>query len=546
MKAILLIFLFAFSCGYLLAQSITAEQCAAIDKVFMADIPEGGPGGAVGIIRNGEVVYTKYAGLADLKTERPIDENTRFNIASNGKQFTAIAALKLAREGKLSLTDDIRKYLPGLYPDVKEPITVAQLINHTSGIRDVHTLWNFQGITWWKKSFTNDDALKLLRQQKELNFPPGSQQMYSNSNYLLLTHIVAKASGKSFRAYTDEFFQSMGMTSTNFVNDHKDMGANIGRPYFNFNTWKTYKWLTDLHGDGSLFSSLPDQLAWEVAVQKGEKSNLNAALLTESQEVVNEDTDYGYGLERGTYRGVPVRWHDGSTGAWDASFIRFPEHNLTIVASDNSGKFGTYILVRAIADVLLKDVFTEEAFLKEPETIGAEIPVKKILGTYLTGNGFSFKFKQVEDKLFLERDGRNDVELELEAGNVYHQKFDPDFKQEFVWDEEKGMQVTAYYWAHGPYSLTRSNVDWKGYDFLGLEGEFYNDELGVSFDVSYAEGQRYHIKSGKEKLKGNMYKQDRLLADGENNIKVTRDESGKVTELLVSNYRTKDLRFVRK
>jgi hypothetical protein len=108
------------------------------------------------------------------------------------------------------------------------------------------------------------------------------------------------------------------------------------------------------------------------------------------------------------------------------------------------------------------------------------------------------------------------------------------------------MQVTAYYWAHAPYSLTRSNVDWKDYDFVGLEGEFYNDELGVSFNVSYAEGQRYQIKSGKDKMKGDMYKQDRLLVDGGNNIKVSRDESGKVTELLISNYRTKDLRFVRK
>jgi len=388
--------------------------------------------------------------------------------------------------------------------------------------------------------------LKLIKGQKELNFTPGSQHLYSNTNYILLTHLIAKVAGKSFRKYTDELFEGLGMMSTNFVNDHKDMGANIGRPYFNFDTWSTYKWRTDLHGDGSLFSSLEDQLTWEIAVQKGEAGCLDTAIVAQSQLPVNDETDYGFGLERGAYRGLPVRWHDGSTGAWDASFIRFPEHNLTIVASDNSGKFGTYMLVRAIADIVLADVFTEKAFLTEPETVGEEIPVEKLLGTYLANNGYAFIFKLVDDQLVLERDGRNDVELELEKGNIYRQKFDPAFKQEFAWDEEKGMQVTAYYWAHAPYSLTRSNVDWKDYDFKGLEGEFYNDELDVSFDVTYTKGQRYQIKSGKDKMKGDMYKRDQLLAGGGNNIKVSRDASGKVTALLVSDDRTKGLRFVRK
>lgn len=512
----------------------------------MADIPDGGPGGALGIILNGKLIYTKYAGLADLETKRVIDGNTRFNIASNAKQFTAIATLKLVREGKLSLEDDIRKYLPGLYPEIKAPITVASLINHTSGIRDVYNLWSFQGITWWKKSLDNDDALKLIKNQRELNFKSGSQRLYSNTNYILLAHLVAKVSGKSFRAYTDELFRELGMTSTNFVSNHKDMGPNIGRPYFNFDTWTTFKWRTDLHGDGSLFSSLEDQLAWEVAVQKGSARGLSTELMAESQQAVNADADYGFGLEHGAYRGVPVRWHDGSTGAWDASFIRFPEHKLTILASDNSGKFGTNLLVRAIADIVLQDTFTEEAYPTEPKVIGAEIPVEKLVGTYMTGSGFSFIFKLEDGKLILERDGRSDNELVLEAGNVYHQKFDPAFKQAFTWDEEKGMQVTAYYWAHSPYTLTRSKVDWQGYDFTGLEGKFYNDEVKVSFKVTYTEGQRYRIKSGKDEMRGKLYKRDRMLADGGNNITISRDAEGRVAALLVSDDRTRDLRFVRK
>lgn len=543
---ILLFFLALFSASFLSnAQTLDSEQCRAIDALIMADILDGGPGGAVGIVRNGTVVYTKYAGLADLETSRPIDASTRFNIASNAKQFTAIATLQLAREGKLSLDDDLRKYLPSLFPDIKEPITIAQLLNHTSGIRDVYNLWSFQGITWWKRTLTNEDALALLLRQKELNFTPGSQHLYSNSNYILLTFIIAKVSGVSFREYTDELFKDLGMAGTNFVSDHNEMGPNVGRPYFNFDTWSTYKWQTDLHGDGSLFSSLPDQLAWEITLQKGTAAGLDSALLAQSQQPVNAATDYGFGLERGTYRGEAIRWHDGSTGAWDASFIRFPEQGLTIVASDNSGKFGTNQLVRSIADVILGDVFTEPAFLTEPTTVGQEIPVEKLPGTYLTGNGFAFKFKLVDGTLLLERDGRNDVELELEKGNIYRQKFDPAFKQEFTWDEEKGMQVTAYYWAHAPYSLTRSNVNWNGYDFTALEGDFYNDELDVSFEVTHLADQRYEIRSGKKKMRGELYAQDKLLAGG-NNISISRDAGGKVVALLVNDDRVRNLRFVRK
>lgn len=543
----LLICLFLFlNTASAYAQALTPEQKAAITEAFMVDIPAGGPGGAIGIIRNGEVIYTKYAGLADLDTDRPIDAQTRFNIASNAKQFTAIATLKLAHEGKLRLEDDIRKYFSGLYPEVAEPITIADLINHTSGIRDVYNLWSFQGLTWWKQSFSNDDALRLIEDQRELNFPPGTQHLYSNSNYILLTHLIAKVSGQSFRAYTDALFAELGMTGTNFVDDHNQMGSDVGRPYFNFDTWSTYKWRTDLHGDGSLFSPLEDQLVWEAAVQKGEATGLGAELLARSQEAVNDEADYGFGLERSAYRGVPIRWHDGSTGAWDASFIRFPEQNLTIVASDNSGKFGTNLLVRAVADIVLKDVFTEEAFPTEPKVVGAEIPTEALVGTYPTDNGYAFTFKLVDGKLVLERNGRNDIELALEAGNVYHEKFDPAFKQEFTRDEDGAMQVTAYYWAHAPYTLTRSEVDWLGYDFAGVAGSFHNDELDVTFQVSYSGEQRYEIKSGKKKMKAELYRPDRLLASGRKNVGVVRDVGGKVTELLVNDGRTRRLRFVRR
>ncbi|MBC6995127.1 serine hydrolase domain-containing protein [Neolewinella lacunae] len=544
MKTFSLLFLL-FSCAaHLLAQPLTPEQSAAIDQLLLADIPAGGPGGALGIIRNGEIIYIRYAGLADLDTQRPIDASTRFNVASNAKQFTALAVLRLVEAGQLSLEDDIRKYFPKLFPAIEAPITIAQLINHTSGIRDVYNLWSFQGITWWKKTLDNDAALALLHRQRDLNFAPGSQYLYSNSNYLLLTHIVAQVSGQSFRAYTDQLFQDLGMTATRFADDHRDLGPNIARPYFNFDTWTTFKWRTDLHGDGALFSTLPDQLAWELALQRGEAPKFSDALLSRSQQILNASSDYGFGLEHGRYRGVEASWHNGSTGPWDASFLRLPAQQLSIVASDNSGKFGTSALVRAVADVVLADVFTQAAYPTAPSEVGPEIPVEKLLGTYLTDNGFAFKFKLVDSNLVLERNGRNDVVLELEAGNVYHQKFDPAFKQEFTWDAAQGMQVTAYYRAHAPYTLTRADVDWAGYDYEELAGRYHNDELKVSYQISHLGQGRYALKAGKNQREGDLYGRDRLLVQGYN-IRFSRNAAGEVVGLLVSDDRVRNLWFAK-
>ncbi len=135
--------------------------------------------------------------------------------------------------------------------------------------------------------------------------------------------------------------------------------------------------------------------------------------------------------------------------------------------------------------------------------------------------------------------------LELEQGNVYHQKFDPAFKQEFVWDATKGMQVTAYYWAHAPYTLTRADVDWAGYDYAALAGNYRNDELKVNYQVIHLGQGRYVIKAGKNQLQGELYGRDKLLVQG-NNILFRRSVAGRVEGLLVSDDRVKNLWFGRK
>ena len=144
------------------SNSFTPTQIKRLDSIATQDVPKGAPGIATGIVSNGKIIYEKVAGFANLTDSSLIAKDTRFNIASNGKQFTALSILILIDEKKISLTDDIRKYLPTIYPKLSSKITIENLLNHTSGIRDVYDLWSLQGLTWWEHSFSNKDVLEHL------------------------------------------------------------------------------------------------------------------------------------------------------------------------------------------------------------------------------------------------------------------------------------------------------------------------------------------------------------------------------------------------
>src|SRR5687768_16834520 len=179
-----LISMAAFAAGYAQAPDKTAE----VDKIFGWTKPNE-PGCAVAVSQNGKLVVNKAYGSADLEREVPITANTAFDAGSIRKQFVAAAILLLAEEGKLSLTDDVRKHIPQM-PDYGHKITIDHLLTHTSGIRDWQVLLNLAG--------GDPAAMTMILRQRELNFKPGDEWSYSNSNYVLLPEIVTRVSGMPF------------------------------------------------------------------------------------------------------------------------------------------------------------------------------------------------------------------------------------------------------------------------------------------------------------------------------------------------------------
>ena len=207
--------------SWLLSGCQSAPQAnPQVDKIFANYDSSYAPGCAVGVIQNGQWAYQHAYGMADLEAKTPITTQSTFYIGSGGKQFTAMSILLLVEQGKLSLDDDIHKYLPEL-PDYGACVTVGNLIHHTSGIKDYLILWlhkfNDQELNTYDHldSIHEDNSLKLIASQKELDFSPGNQYAYSNSNYFLLGVIVKRVSGKSLRQFADEnIFNPLGMNHT--------------------------------------------------------------------------------------------------------------------------------------------------------------------------------------------------------------------------------------------------------------------------------------------------------------------------------------------
>lgn len=526
--------------------SFSPTQIQKLDSIATQDVPKAAPGIATGIVSNGKIVYQKVAGFANLTDSTLITKDTRFNIASNGKQFTALAVLVLVDEKKISLNDDIRKFLPTIYPKISAKITIENLLNHTSGIRDVYDLWSLQGYTWWEKSFSNKDVLQLIEKQEELSFLPNTKHLYSNTNYILLAAIVEKLTGKSFVAYTNTIFRKLNMPNTSFEDNYTKIKGPIAKAYFNFGSWTTYDWIWNVCGDGNIFSTLSDQMQWELILQGTGKCNIKRQILEKSQQLTENSPikNYGYGLEFGKYKNLDYTFHEGATGAWKATFIRFPNKKVSMVTLTNTGKATPDMQTRKMADLVFNLTSNSAYLVTKPSKIGNYISDVDIIGIYQTEDNFTFQFEKRDGIMYLKRIGRNDVALEREADNIYHQTFDPDFKQEFEINKKGEMTVTAYYTSHSPYTLTKAVGNWNGYQYHLLNGKYFNAETNVTISINYSGDKSYDITIGsKESTKGLLISPTKMLVDFYD-LKI--DNSGKTpTTILLSSDRMQYVKFVK-
>ena len=352
LNSILIIsFVILFSCN---SNSFEIQDIKAIDSIIHSSVQTSHPGLGVGIVKDGEIIYEQYRGLSNLQHQIPFSNKTRSNIASTAKQFTALMVLDLSLKEKLDLDEDIRKYLPNLYKTVVDKIRIRHLINHSSGIQEYVYLLSQEGKVWWKHvGLDNNDIMKLLEKQNDLQFKPGTKYSYSNSNYNVLAKIIEKVTGKKFTEYSKSFFEDLNMLETSFVERYMGVIPNKASPYSDWGKgeWWETPMVTKTNGEGFLYTTLKDQLIFEKKLQ-----NLKNDLFIKSQKPIHESDikTYGFGLKLEDRIGRKAIHHDGLTLGYHSQTIRFPNERLTIFILSNNGNIRSDLMADEIANILLK------------------------------------------------------------------------------------------------------------------------------------------------------------------------------------------------
>jgi CubicO group peptidase (beta-lactamase class C family) len=330
-----------------------------IDTVFARFERPGSPGCALGVYRDGRLVYARGYGSAHLELDVPITPATVFDLGSTSKQFTAMSILLLAKDGKLSLDDDVRRFLPEL-PSYARPITIRHLLHHTSGLRDYLTLMALAGESFDNVS-TDEDALDLIVRQRALDFTPGSEWEYSNTGFFLLSLIVKRASGQSLREFAAaRIFGPLRMTHTQFRDDHRSIIPNRAAAYDPPDSTGAYH--IDVSnfeqtGDGAVHTTVEDLLLWDRNFYSGQVGGPEVLAEMVRPGTLNDGTalDYASGLMVGSYRGLRTVSHGGSWGGYRAELLRFPTETLSVACLCNVARSNPTGLARRVADVVLAD-----------------------------------------------------------------------------------------------------------------------------------------------------------------------------------------------
>jgi CubicO group peptidase (beta-lactamase class C family) len=336
-----------------------APSNTAVDSIFAPWNRHDTPGCALGVVQNGQLVYARGYGMANLDYGIPNSPSMVYYVGSVSKQFTAASIALLAQQGHISLDDPVRRYVPELR-DYGSPLSIRHLVHHTSGIRDIYVLMDLAGIRM-EDVFPDDAALALIARQKELNFKPGSDYLYSNSGYWLLGQIVERVTGQSLREYARrEIFEPLAMTHTHFHDDPghvmKDRVVSYARAGDAYRSADLANF--DKIGAGGLYTTVEDLLAWDTGFYEPRVGG--AAWLQQMHSrgllTTGDTLDYAFGLTLGMHRGLRTVRHGGSLMGFRAELLRFPDQRLTTLVLCNLATIAPAGLAERVAAVYLGSV----------------------------------------------------------------------------------------------------------------------------------------------------------------------------------------------
>jgi len=533
------------------AQEVKSEE---IDAIFSDWNTLTKPGMAVMVMKDGNIMYEKGFGAANLEYNIPITKNTIFHVASVSKQFTVFAILLLEKDGKLSINDEVRKYLPDL-PDFGEKITLQNLANHTSGLRDQWDLLRMSGFRL-DDVITQQHILKMIYRQKKLNFKPNQRNLYSNTGFTLLAEVVEKVSGMSFAEFTKKrIFDPLGMKNTEFYDDHEKIVPNRAYSYRKRNDTyykRTLSYATV--GPTSLFTTAEDFGKWALNFQNPIVGDVSMIQKMNAKTKLSSGGETGFGMGQflGTFQGIDVIVHSGSDAGYKSYFARIPSHNLSIAVFANMSTIDPINYVFGIANLYLEGKFPELEAKKKKEIVvhDPSIFVKlskedlsKFVGDYWEiEEKYKRKIIMRNDTLIYYRNEKSETKLAPIAKNKFKMIGDTnDVTLTFENDKESIQVMKVKINDNKPIEF----VAFGEVDLNEYLGKYYSEELETFYEIKIKKGQlvlEHHRVPDMyfDPVHKNLFTSKKRAIQ---ELKFLRNRSGKLIGFKASNNRVKHLLF---
>ncbi len=517
---------------------VVASAERAFEKFTKAYVPPA-PGCAAAVSLNGEVVFEKAFGLADMEHNVPNTVQTIFESGSVAKQFTAAALVLLQQDGKLNLDDPVRKYIPEL-PDYGSPLTIRHMLNHTAGLRDWGSVMALTGVGRGERVVNQDLALDVITHQRALNFKPGAEYSYTNSGYNLAAIIVERVSKQKFPAFVEErLFKPLGMKNSSWRDDYQRIVPGRAQAYSRAGNgpWRLNMPFMNVYGNGGMLTTVGDWMIWNRML---DSRSLGAPLVDalETRGVLNDGRkiSYALGLEISSYKGLKDVSHGGATAGYQTFLARYPDNKVSVGVMCNGTSPGAGEIAANITDEIFGPFPATSRI--EPANI-TEDELKKYVGlwrnekTHFPGrfvieNGVP---RWSGGKLIPQGSGQ------FMGGNS---------KLVFAFDKE-GKPISAEVIADGG-EVTRFVAEpaWTPTpeELASITGDWFSEEAGARFTVVVDADKVFMKQRPATNVRLQPLYKDHFIAQG-SIIWLTRDKNGKVDGLHVGVPRMRDMPFVR-
>ena len=517
------------------------------------------PGAAVRVWRDGRTIFSKTYGMANLAYGIPFSEETRTNIGSTSKQFTAFAIMLQAERGLLSLDDDIRTHIPEL-PEFDETIQVRHLITHTSGLREFLNLLRMTGRRLDRGDWIDrSELIDIVKRQPALQNAPGAEWNYNNTAYGLAAVIVERTSGQDFHVYMREnVFDPLGMTSTMVRPTVHDIIPNVAEGYTPGP--RGYRQIGDLGGAvgaGGIYSTVADLQRWgeNFANPVVGSREIFDEMMTSYVLNDGEETDYGYGLSIDDQGGLERISHGGADVAHRSMLIYYPEINAGLTTQSNHAQFNSGVAAQIAAE-FFKDAIEEEeeeedadeaeetAF--DPQEYDAE-DFDEFAGRYAmdAAPNFILAFTREADTLFIQATGQQRLEIVPTSDSTFR-LLAVEASVTFLRDEEGEVDALTLH-QNGDNRATRLDTEaWEPSEdeLSDFAGRFYSEELETFYTFAVEEGEL--VLHQRRLDRAELTPGERDTFSGANfSFDFERDRNGQVTGFYLSNVRTRDVRFAR-